>query len=106
MNAVLLNKVEEIELGLTGILGAAIFELTVGIALGCFLIKKNYKLSFSILARDLIIYLIILVILYYYLELKYITLNKVNSYYKYKIVYFFSLTMDYLYDISCCFFSR
>jgi len=81
MNAVLLNKVEEIELGLTGILGAAIFELTVGIAIGCFLIKKNYKLAFTTLARDLIIYLIVLVILYYYLEMKYITLNKVRLFF-------------------------
>lgn len=77
MNAVLLNKTDEIELGLTGIIGAAIFELTIGLAIGCFLIKKNYKLAFSILARDLIIYLIVLVILYYYLEMKYITLTKV-----------------------------
>ncbi len=78
MNAVLLNKVQEIELGLTGILGAAIFELTVGIAIGCFLIKKNYKLAFSVISRDLIIYLIVLVILYYYLEMKLITLGKVS----------------------------
>ena len=77
MNAFLLNKTNEIELGLTGIIGAAIFELTIGLAIGCFLIKKNYKLAFSILARDLIIYLIVLVILYYYLEMKYITLTKV-----------------------------
>lgn len=69
---------DEIELGLTGILGAAIFELTIGIAIGCFLIKENYKLTFKVIARDLIIYLIVLVILYYFLEMKYITFSKVN----------------------------
>jgi Ca2+/Na+ antiporter len=77
MNAVLLNKPNEFELGLTGILGAAIFELTVGLAVGCLLIKKNYYLSYSVLSRDFIIYLIIIVLLYYYIETKYITLTKV-----------------------------
>ena len=96
MNAVLRNHVEEIELGLTGILGAAIFEFTVGLALGCFLIRKNYKLAFSIIARDLIIYLIVLVILYYYLEMKYITLTKVSIN---KLVHYPIFIMVHLYDI-------
>jgi Ca2+/Na+ antiporter len=76
MNAVLHNKKQEFELGLTGILGAAIFELTVGLAIGCFLIKKNYKLAYTILSRDLILYMIVLILLYYYLEMKYITMTK------------------------------
>jgi hypothetical protein len=77
MNAALQNKADQIELGLTGILGAGILQLSVGLAIGCFLIKKNYSLSYSLIARDLIIYLVLLVLLYYYLEMKYITFNKV-----------------------------
>lgn len=76
MNAVLTNKPDEFELGLTGILGAAIFELTIGLAIGCFLIKKNYFLSYSVLSRDFIIYLCVIVLLFYYIEMKNITLTK------------------------------
>jgi Ca2+/Na+ antiporter len=78
MNAVLLNKPDELELGLTGILGAAVFEFTVGLAIGCILIKKNYKLAYSVLSRDIIIYLVVLVILFFYIENKSITMAKVQ----------------------------
>jgi len=77
MNAVLLNKSDEIELGLTGILGAQLFTMTVGIGLGCLFIKSNYKLSYFILTRDLIIYMGVLVLLFYFLEMNNITATKV-----------------------------
>ena len=74
MNAVLLNKSDEIELGLTGILGTELFCMTVGIGLGILFIKNNYKLSYFLITRDLIIYIVVMVILYYYLETNDITL--------------------------------
>lgn len=77
MNAVLTSEPDELELGLTGILGASIFEMTIGLAIGCFLINKSYKLSFLVLSRDLMIYLMVIILLYYYIEMKYITTTKV-----------------------------
>ena len=47
MNSVLLNKPEEFELGLSGIVGGAIFELSVGLAIGCFSIKKKFVINFA-----------------------------------------------------------
>ena len=77
INAVLLDKKSDFELGLTGIIGAGLFELTVGLAIGCFLINKSYSMSYKLLSRDLIIYLLTLVLLYYFLECKYIDIAKV-----------------------------
>ena len=77
MNAVLSNKKAEFELGLTCILGASIFEMSIGLAIGCFLIRKNYKISYSNLIRDFIIYLCILILLYFYLQTEVIDFTKV-----------------------------
>ena len=78
MNAVLLNKPSEFELGLTAILGAAIFEFTIGFAIGCMLIRKNYKISYAVLARDVLVYLGIIVLLYFFLKQKLLDLTKVK----------------------------
>ncbi len=77
MNAVMVNNHNEFELGLTAILGASIFEFTIGFAIGCLLIRKNYKISFSILIRDILIYLCILIMLYFFLKDKQLDLKKV-----------------------------
>jgi Ca2+/Na+ antiporter len=78
MNGVMMDKPNEFELGLTGIIGAAIFELTIGFALGCFLIKKNYKISYNLLLRDFIIYILSIILLYFFLKDKYLDLKKVK----------------------------
>ncbi len=77
MNAVLLNKSDEIQLGLTGILGSALFQMAIAVGLGCLVIKSNYKLSYFLITRDLIIYLVVVVILFYYLEMNMITAAQV-----------------------------
>jgi len=77
MNAVLLNKPSEFELGLTAIIGAAIFEFSIGFAIGCMLIRKNYKISYKILVRDILIYFGIMIMLYFFLKDKYLDLKKV-----------------------------
>jgi hypothetical protein len=74
MNAVLKNQQEEFEMGLTAILGAAIFQFTIGFAIGCFLLRKNYKISFSAISSDLIMYFFVLIILYFFLENKCLSL--------------------------------
>jgi len=84
MNAVMLNNHNEFELGLTAIIGAAIFEFTIGFAIGCLLIRKNYKISFSILTRDILIYLLVLVLLYFFLKDRFLDLKKVI------IIFFFA----------------
>ncbi len=71
------NNLSEFELGLTAILGASIFELTIGFAIGCFLIRKNYKISYKILSRDFLIYLLSLILIYFFLLDKYLDLKKV-----------------------------
>jgi Ca2+/Na+ antiporter len=77
MNAVLLNKSDEIQLGLTGILGSALFQMAIAVGLGCLVIKSNYKLSYFLITRDLIIYLVVVVILFNYLEMNMITAAQV-----------------------------
>jgi hypothetical protein len=77
MNAVLSNKKAEFELGLTCILGASIFEMSIGLAIGCLLIRKNYKISYNNLIRDFLIYLSILLLLYFYLQTEVIDFTKV-----------------------------
>ena len=79
MNSVLLNKPEEFELGLSGIVGGAIFELSVGLAIGCFLIKKKYVINFANLKRDLIIYILIMILLALFIRTKNIDMIKVCS---------------------------
>jgi Ca2+/Na+ antiporter len=68
MNAVLSGKREEFELGLTCILGASIFELTIGLAIGCLLIRKKYTIDFNTIARDILIYVFSLIILFVYIN--------------------------------------
>jgi len=75
----MINKQSEFELGLTAIIGASVFELTIGFAIGCFLIKKNYKISYKILSRDFIIYLLCIIILYFFLVDKHLNLQKVKK---------------------------
>jgi len=78
MNAVFLNKSDEIQLGLTGILGSALFQMAIAVGLGCLVIKNNYKLSYFLITRDLIIYLVVVVLLFYYLEMNSITAVQVK----------------------------
>lgn len=78
MNAVLSNKRAEFELGLTCILGASIFQLSFGLAIGCLCIHKSYKLSFKFLIRDYLIYLFVLVLLYFYILSEVIDFTKVE----------------------------
>jgi hypothetical protein len=78
MNGVMNNKPNDFELGLTGIICASIFQLTIGIALGCFLIKKNYKISYNLLLRDFIIYISSVILIYFFLKDKYLDLKKVK----------------------------
>jgi cation:H+ antiporter len=79
MNSVLLNKPEEFELGLSGIVGGAVFELSVGLAIGCFLIKKKYIINYANLKRDLIIYIFIIILLALFIRTKNIDMFKVNN---------------------------
>jgi Ca2+/Na+ antiporter len=79
MNAVLSNKKEEFELGLTCILGASIFELTIGLAIGCLLIRKKYTIDFTNLTKDLLIYFFTLIILFFYIQDGNINFTKVND---------------------------
>ena len=77
MNAVLQDHKQEFEMGLTAIVGAAIFEFTIGFAIGCFLLKRNYRLSFNGLSRDLIMYFVVLIILFFFLKNKTLSLIQV-----------------------------
>jgi Ca2+/Na+ antiporter len=77
MNAVLSNNRQEFELGLTCILGASIFELTIGLAIGCLLIRKQYSICFNTLTKDLLIYFATLVILFCYIQAETIDFTKV-----------------------------
>lgn len=77
MNAVLKNQKQEFEMGLTAIIGAAIFQFTIGFAIGCFLLKKNYKISFSAISSDLIMYFFVLILLYFFLANKSLSLIQV-----------------------------
>jgi Ca2+/Na+ antiporter len=78
LTGVMINKPNEFELGLTGIIGAAIFELTIGFAIGCLLIKKNYKISYDILLRDFLIFILCVILLYFFLNDKILDLKKVR----------------------------
>ena len=78
MNAVLKNEQQEFEMGLTAIIGAAIFQFTIGFAIGCFLLKKNYKISFTAISSDLIMYFFVLMLLYFFLEKGSISLFQVK----------------------------
>jgi len=78
MNAVLKNQQEEFEMGLTAIIGAAIFQFTIGFAIGCFLLKKNYKISFTAISSDLIMYFFVLLLLFFFLENRSLSLTHVK----------------------------
>lgn len=54
---------ESSSMGITGIIGASICEITVGLGIGCLMIRKNYSISYYFFVRDTIIYLAILVYL-------------------------------------------
>ena len=88
MYGVMKKKQVEFELGLTGIIGAAIFELTVGFAVGCLLIRKNYKISYNLLLRDFIIYILCVILLYFFLNDKHLDLKKVNKIYLICLIFF------------------
>jgi Ca2+/Na+ antiporter len=99
MNAVLSNKRAEFELGLTCILGASIFQLSFGIAIGCLLIHKNYKLSFKYIMRDYLIYLAVLVLLYFYIQTEVIDFTKVIYY---NLEFNITDSLGYLYCLYNC----
>lgn len=72
----LLNKPEEFNMGLTGVIGATIFEMTVGLGLGSMLLKKSYKLSYMSIVKDIILYIISLLVLFLILDSREISLVK------------------------------
>ena len=77
--AILRNKHEEFEMGLAGIIGGGLFQLTVGIAIGSFLInkKREYTINFREVVRDISILIAVLLILYIFMNSKEINLFKV-----------------------------
>jgi Ca2+/Na+ antiporter len=105
MNAVLLDNMHEVSLALTGVLGSSIFQMTVGLAIACFVMKKKYSFSYNVFIKDLTIYIATLLLLFYYVLSKNIDLMKVNRsnyiYFIFIIIEFsFSFTMDCLHDLS------
>jgi Ca2+/Na+ antiporter len=78
MNAVLKDDVHDISLALTGALGSSVFQMTIGLAIGCFIMKKQYSFSYNAFIKDLFIYLATIVIMFYFIVTKNIDLVKVN----------------------------
>lgn len=67
---------ESSNMGITGIIGASICEITVGLGIGCLMIRKNYSISYYFFVRDTIIYLALLI------YLRFITVDREIGLYK------------------------
>ncbi len=100
LNAILMNKHEEFEMGLAGIIGGNLFMLTVGMAIGSFLVNKKgeYKINYTAVVRDIMITIMILIILFFFLNSKEIDLLKVIKFNE-KLEFLFSWRMGVIYGL-------